>query len=459
MPLHALLVEDSEADAFLILRELNRGGFEPVHERVENASEMSAALAKKTFDVVLADYVMPQFNGIEALALMKSKGLDLPFIIISGKIGENTAVEAMKAGAHDYIMKDNLKRLAPAIKRELEQASLRQERKISQEKLEEGKQNYRCLAESISDVFLAMDSQLRCTYWNKACESLTGVSARKVLGRHFYEIFADAEIARKLNVEFVQAIVTKQPRQMTVDYNLRDKTTWLAVTVYPAQDGLSVFAKDITRRKQTEQNLAEKSRQLEARVNELQAVNNFNIKLINERAEFISRQQRRIEQLKRLHKVAKKICSSTSLAECLDSIIKHFSEVVDADFASVFLVKPDGQIEIGVNSYDFGVPLAKVGTRGSIIRDIISTAQPTYLPNYATDPRHNATLVARGVRTWTGIPLINANRVRGLLIASSLKENAFAYDTEVMQAFADWAAQALRHVETAAAEKGVLATR
>jgi DNA-binding NtrC family response regulator len=108
--LRVLLVEDSEDDDILIMRTLRQVGYHVKHERVETAAAMEKALDTKTWDIVISDFAMPHFNGFEALNLIKRKRLDLPFIIVSGAIGEDTAVEAMKSGAHDYIMKDNLAR-------------------------------------------------------------------------------------------------------------------------------------------------------------------------------------------------------------------------------------------------------------------------------------------------------------------------------------------------------------
>jgi signal transduction histidine kinase len=123
-----LIVEDSERDALLLVREIRRGGYDPVFERVETASGMRAALERDSWDVVLSDYAMPQFSAPAALALIKEVGLDVPFIILSGTIGEETAVEAMKAGAHDFMIKDRLARLLPAIEREVREAQHRRER-------------------------------------------------------------------------------------------------------------------------------------------------------------------------------------------------------------------------------------------------------------------------------------------------------------------------------------------
>src|SRR3990167_1844436 len=146
--LRALIVEDSEDDAALVLRELRRGGYEPVYERVDTREAFNAAINHKTWDIVLSDYTMPQFKGTEALELLKLTGLDIPFIFVSGTIGEDKAVEAMRNGAHDYVMKRNLARLVPAIERELRDAQIRQERKKAEEALKESDERYRNITEN-----------------------------------------------------------------------------------------------------------------------------------------------------------------------------------------------------------------------------------------------------------------------------------------------------------------------
>jgi signal transduction histidine kinase len=127
-PLHALIVEDRATDAEMILRELRRGGFVPTHERVETAEALRAALARQPWDVVLSDYYLPGFDAPAALAVLQASGQDLPFIVVSGSVGEDTAVAAMRAGATDYIMKDRLQRLPPAVTRALADAGVRRER-------------------------------------------------------------------------------------------------------------------------------------------------------------------------------------------------------------------------------------------------------------------------------------------------------------------------------------------
>lgn len=135
-PLHVLIVEDSEDDATLVLRELRRSGYDPTYERVDTHEAMNAALDLDSWDVVISDYTMPQFSVPAALELLKAKALDLPFIIVSGTIGEEIAVAAMKSGAHDYIMKGNLTRLGAAIEREIKEAEIREERRKAEETIQ-----------------------------------------------------------------------------------------------------------------------------------------------------------------------------------------------------------------------------------------------------------------------------------------------------------------------------------
>ncbi len=134
--LNVLIVEDSETDATLVLHELRRGGFNPMWQRVQTAQGLRAALNSRTWDVIISDYRLPGFNAPAALEIAKDSQKDIPFILVSGTIGEVLAVEMMKAGVHDYVMKDNLNRLPEAVRREIRDAQVRAERKKAQKLLE-----------------------------------------------------------------------------------------------------------------------------------------------------------------------------------------------------------------------------------------------------------------------------------------------------------------------------------
>lgn len=153
--LRLLLVEDSEDDALLLKRELEKGGFAPEIRRVETAEAYRQALDGGEWDLVIGDYVLPAFSGHEALKILRGRDPDLPFIIVSGVVGEEVAVETMKAGANDYLLKHNLTRLAPAVRRELQERKLRLEHRLSEQALRESEARFRGIFENSSDaVFL-----------------------------------------------------------------------------------------------------------------------------------------------------------------------------------------------------------------------------------------------------------------------------------------------------------------
>jgi PAS domain S-box-containing protein len=141
-PIRLLVVEDSEDDARLAMSMLRRGGFAPTFRRVQDLDGLRDALKSEPWDAVLSDFRMPRFSGVEALSVFRQSGRDVPFIFVSGTIGEETAVEAMKAGASDYVMKQNLARLVPAMERELAQAAIRSEHRRAQADLQISRDSY-----------------------------------------------------------------------------------------------------------------------------------------------------------------------------------------------------------------------------------------------------------------------------------------------------------------------------
>ena len=177
-PLRVLLVEDSADDAVLTLRAL-RSTFDVTHERVETAAAMQRALREQPWDVVLSDHRLPDFDSFGALRVLQASGLDLPFIIVSGTIGEEVAVAAMKAGAHDYLLKGHLQRLIPAIERELNDAEARRAGRQAQQTLVKLSQ----AVEQTADIVYITDLEGRIEYANPAFERLTGYDRHAVSGQ------------------------------------------------------------------------------------------------------------------------------------------------------------------------------------------------------------------------------------------------------------------------------------
>ena len=181
--LRTLIIDDSADDAELLIRELRRESYDVSAERTDTEAGLKAALDDQTWDIVLCDFHMPRFSGAEALKIVRERDPDVPFIFVSGAIGEDVAVGAMKAGAQDYVMKGNLKRLAPAIERELRDAAVRRERATAESRQRMMEARYRQILSIAPDAIIAMDEALHIAMFNQAAERLFGYAADEAIGQ------------------------------------------------------------------------------------------------------------------------------------------------------------------------------------------------------------------------------------------------------------------------------------
>ena len=188
--LHVLLVEDSDDDAQLLILELTRGGHKVTAKRVETADALRDALAEGRWQVVLCDFTLPHFSGSEALRIVKESGMDLPFIYVSGTMGEDIAVEAMKAGAHDYVVKHSLARLVPAVERELREALDRKQGREAEAQMRMSEHKYRHLFKSMRDAALLIAAENgRIIDANEEAEVLLGRGRDALLGMDHAQLY------------------------------------------------------------------------------------------------------------------------------------------------------------------------------------------------------------------------------------------------------------------------------
>ena len=183
VPLRLLVIEDCDDDAELLLARLRRAGYAPDHLRVDNARALTEALDAGGWDLIISDYAMPGFSGLDALRMLRERHIDTPFILVSGTVGEDIAVEAMRSGANDYIMKDNLTRLLPAINRELRESRERAERRRAEEALYHERERALVTLHSIGDGVITTDAEGQVDYLNPVAERLTGWSAEEAQGQ------------------------------------------------------------------------------------------------------------------------------------------------------------------------------------------------------------------------------------------------------------------------------------
>jgi DNA-binding NtrC family response regulator len=182
-PLRVLLIEDSEDDALLLLRELRRGGFEPTSRRVETPEALHAALDEAEWDVITCDWVMPKFSAPMALELLRGRRCELPVIIVSGEVGEEVAVSALRGGARDFVSKQKLTRLVPAITREIEEHADHQARRQAEAALRHAQDRLRIFFEQASDLIFTLDGAGRVTSRSTArCASCSATRRRSWWG-------------------------------------------------------------------------------------------------------------------------------------------------------------------------------------------------------------------------------------------------------------------------------------
>ena len=186
--LRVLIIEDSTDDILLILHQVKKGGYNIEYDCVDSAADMKSAL-EKTWDIVLSDYHMPNFNGLEAFRLLQESGSDIPFILISGTIGEDIAVEAMRSGVNDYIMKNNMFRLVPAIEREIRESGNRAERRLLEQKqkqaeiIKESEAKLKNLLQDMPVGVILRNPQAEVIMSNSHARELLELSEEQLLGK------------------------------------------------------------------------------------------------------------------------------------------------------------------------------------------------------------------------------------------------------------------------------------
>ena len=259
--LNVLVVEDSEDDVVLLLREIQKGGYDPTFVRVETAGDMLTCLNDQTWDIVISDFSLPKFSALEALKVLQETGLDLPFIVVSGKVEVAVAVEALNAGAHDFIKKSSMIRLCPAIERELNEVIVRKERKKADEALKESEEEIRTLYSAMNEG-VAMHEIIygeagepvdyRILNINPAFELITGIKREDAIGATGSKLYGTDE-APYLDI-YAKVAASGEP--ITFESTFEPMGKSFKISVFSSEKGkfATLFA-DITKRKKNEEKL------------------------------------------------------------------------------------------------------------------------------------------------------------------------------------------------------------
>jgi PAS domain S-box-containing protein len=265
-PLRVLLVEDVEDDALLVTRALRSGGFAPEVHRVERPEAMEEALLEHSWDIVISDYSMPHFSGPGALEVLRKREKDLPFIVVSGTIGEDIAVSMMKNGAQDYLMKGQLARLAPAVERELKEAQVRREKRQSEKELRESEQLFRSAFDSSAVGIILLCTEGCYLQANEKYSSIVGYREEELIQRHFTATTHPSDQAQ------AQAMYAAALQAGSGTFHLKKRcihqsgrTVWVSLdaAVVKGEDGRPLYVvgqvQDITERNEAELKIREQA--------------------------------------------------------------------------------------------------------------------------------------------------------------------------------------------------------
>jgi PAS domain S-box-containing protein len=426
-PLRVLIVEDRAADAALMADELERAGFAAHWERVETESDFLQQISA-TPDVILADYTLPQFSALRVLELLQQHGHDIPCIIVSGSIGEDAAVEAMRRGATDYLLKDRLGRLAAAVANAIETRRLRQGRRRVEQSLRSQQRRTELILDTANDAFIEIDAESRIISWNKQAERVFLWPREQAIGRTLHETILPAahhEAHRRGMAAFlatgVRPVLNKHI-EMTA--RRRDGLEIpIELVIWPIHlDGrytFAAFARDISDVKKTEAVLAER-----ARLATLQEVVGLSLT--------------RSESLRQM------------LSVCADALVRH----LDAAFARIWTLNThenvlELQASAGLYTHLDG-PHGRVPVGQYKIGRIAAQRQPHLTNDVLNDPHVSNPEWARreGMVAFAGHPLVLESELLGVM-AVFARQPLSEFCLQALASVASSIALGIRHKQAA----------
>lgn len=395
MKIHILNLEDNRRDTELIIARLEEDGLDCELTRVETRKEFISALEEGGLDLVLADNSLPNFDGQSALDILKEKAPELPFIFVTGTMGEEFAVEMLKKGATDYVLKNSLFRLAPAIKRALHEAKEKTNLRLAEYALKESEERFRSVAETAADAIICLSEPDSIYFWNTKAEELFGYTAEEVMGRNLHSLIVPERYREKayqgLNTFFLDGTgpcinktvelmaLRKDGSEFPIDLSIsamRIREEWRATGII----------RDITERKQAEEKIRHK-----------------------------------ISQLSALHDIDMAITSSLDLRFTLRVILDEVSRQLKADAADILLFNEKAKtldFAAGVGFHTDAVknsrlPLAKRPAEKAVIeRKIVSIPR---LSEAKKAFAKEALFAKEGFVSYYAAPLLSKGEVKGVM--------------------------------------------
>lgn len=403
--LRVLFVEDSEEDMLLLLRHLDKAGYRIVHRRVETEEEMRNSLGGDPWDLIISDFRMPAFSAGRALELLKKRGDDIPFLIVSGKIGEDQAVAAMKSGATDYLMKDNLSRLVPAIERALREAEDRRGRRKAEQAILVGKVEWEAVFDAVSDLILVTDSEGVITRCNKRVTDYFHTDYQQIIGRTISSLFYGEK--RSDDDLFLPSARLQTGME---DVRFPSLNGWFTVTSCPIgteslfpedtlRHGMVHIIKDVSRRKRMEEEKRASDRELLT-----------------------------------LYAVAFRLNSERDSKEILNDLLFQIHNMLRIDFSSIHLLEK-GHLKMKSSlgfSADFEPAIKMLLNYAPWVGEVLAgkpykakALASKELPREVIDAARDI-----GIHAWCAVPLKIGSDVVGVLMVAHKSEKNFT-DREV----------------------------
>lgn len=419
VPLRLLIVEDRASDAELMVDELRTAGFEPHWDRVLTEQEYLAHL-NPDLDLILADYNLPQFDGLRALELRNERGFDIPFILVSGSLGEERAVIAMQSGAADYLVKDRLARLGPAVVRELEQKRLREQKTLAETEIRKTQKRFQALIEHAADAVALLAADGKLQYASPSTERVLGFTAEELLGRDLEEFLHPDD--REMIIADLSDLFREPGKSVMLQYRAQHKDLgwrWIESTITnllaePNVNAVVFNYRDITERKQSEQEV-----------------------------------RRRAEELSVLYEMASDLTKETDLTSLLQTVVhRAMTLLVSPGGSLMFYDKSKRDLEIVVSE---GPELLKVGTHlelgEGIAGRVAETRQSMIVNDYAGWSDRLPALGERALTACIEVPMLYQGDLLGVLavIESNPAHKFGESDLSLLALFASQAAGAVHN--------------
>jgi len=392
--LHILILEDNSADAELMEHELHEAGIVFSAKRVETKDSFIKELENFTPDIIITDYKLPSFNGSSALAIAKAECQDVPVIFVTGALGEEMAVEILKKGATDYILKHRLSHLAPAALRALREVEERVERKRADEALRESERKYHALAELSPVGIFRTDAEGDCTYINERWQKITGLTLEEALGKGWVQSLHPDD-RNRISEEWYQAVREHRPFKSEYRFLNRDgTTTWVLGQAIIERTNSERVANyigtitDITERKHAEEQLKESLREKEILLREIHHRVKNNMQVISSLLmlqEELSEDEKVIEMLKdsqnRIISMAlihEKLYRSENFSRI--DLKEYIDDLVSGLFQSYGI--SEDKVALNINAENVLLGIDSAIPCGLIINELVSNSLKHAFPEY-----------------------------------------------------------------------------